>query len=510
MAASNENADRRVVPRWRSFADALATEELAAAAIASAPRIDTKPFLVAKERDWLTYRELPFAIDFVSAATLLGSLPTAADAAKFILHKAPQGNRIARVLAKNLLTDSNQEIDANAALGTGENILKGLARLKAKRVSQSRNAFVWVDLARLYVILGQTDAAWKALRVALSLAPSERFILRSTSRFLLHTHKAEQALRLLRGNPRTPHDPWLLAAEIAVSSVLKKTPKFAKLGREFFKNADLKPFHTSELGSALGSLEMFEGSDRKANKLFKASLVEPTDNALAQIIWASKRTGLGNIVEPKLLVAPQVSEARAIDAFNQFQWEDTVRYAESWAEDEAFSARPRLLASAISTTFLNDGERGEKIAREGLTTNPGHPGLINNIAFALIESGRSEQALSELDQVDSALVTPQEAISLMATTGLASFRLGKIEEGREHYIRAIEAARHYNNVALKILAQLYLGREEIRSGVKDGPRRFAAAKADAVKLQATNLPAVADRLDRELLEWQQTKQIVKS
>jgi Tfp pilus assembly protein PilF len=503
MAANNENADRRVVPRWRTFADALATQEVAAAAIASVPTIETKPFVLEKERDWLTYKELPFAIDLVSAATLLGSSKTAADAAKFILREAPHENRIARALAAALLGLSQQELNASVGFPGESNILKGLALLKAKRVSQSRNAFVWVDLARLYVILGQNDAAWKALRVALSLAPSERFILRSTTRFLLHTHKAEQALKLLRVNPRTQYDPWLLAAEIAISSVLKKTPKFAKLGHKLFKNSDLKPFHMSELGCALGSLEMFEGADRKANKLFRASLEEPTDNALAQIVWASKRTGLGNIVEPELLVAPQVSEARAINAFNQFQWKDTVSYAENWADDEAFSARPRLLGSAISTTFLNDGERGERIARDGLATNPGHPGLINNIAFALIESGRPQQALLEFERVDKRLVTPQEAICLMATAGLASFRLGKIEEGREYYERAIQTATLHDKIALKIIARLYLAREEIRSGLEEGIRKFAAAKADAEKLQTTNLPAVADHLERELLEQQQ-------
>src|SRR5437667_6837279 len=163
MAASSENADRRVVPRWRTFADALATEEVAAAAIASAPTIESKPFLLAKEQDWLTYKELPFAIDLVSAATLLGSSETAAEAAKFILHEAPLENRIARALAKELLGPSDQAVKAGAGFAEESNILKGLAVLKAKRVTQSRNAFVWVDLARLYVILGQDDAAWKAL-----------------------------------------------------------------------------------------------------------------------------------------------------------------------------------------------------------------------------------------------------------------------------------------------------------------------------------------------------------
>src|SRR5207253_7798265 len=101
--------------------------------------------------------------------------------------------------------------------------------------------------------------------------------------------------------------------------------------------------------------------------------------------------------------------------------------------------------------------------------------------------------------------TPQEAICLMATAGLASFRLGKVKEGQEYYERAIEAATRHDKTPLKVLARLYLAREEIRSGLKDGRKKFAAAKADAEKLQTTNLPAVADHLERELLDQQQTR-----
>ena len=82
--------------------------------------------------------------------------------------------------------------------------------------------------------------------------------------------------------------------------------------------------------------------------------------------------------------------------------------------------------------------------------------------------------------------------------------MGKIQEGREYYLRAIEAANRHDNLALKILAQLYLAREEVRSGLKDSTKRFAVAKTHAEKLKTTNLPAVADHLERELLERQQT------
>jgi len=498
MAANNENADRRVVPRWRSFSDALASHELAASTVARAPSIDGTAFLREKEKSWQNNRALPFAIDLVSAATVLGPSKSAEEAATFILETAAPNSETARTLARGILNLKPVNPEPTARFSSEANIFRAVSTLKARRLTQARNAFVWADLARLYVLLGQNDAAKKALRVAIGLAPTERFLVRAATRFLLHINDVERALKFIRSNPRTPSDPWLVAAELAVSSVAKTSPKFAKLGQQLFQDRSFHPFHTSELGSALGSLEMFEGRDRKANKLFRQSLVAPTDNALAQIVWASKRTGLGDVVDPQLLEAPLVAEARAFDSYNHLLWPETVASAESWAEDEAFSARPRLLASAVATTFLGDGERGEKIARDGLLTNPGHPGLVNNIAFALIESGKPQEGLCELDSFNKEIITTSEAICIMATAGLAFFRLGNPEEGRIQYESAIQAAARYHSDSLRILARLYLAREEVRCGSEGARRKFKTAVAEANKMKTTNLPAVADHLQKWL------------
>jgi len=491
MAASNENADRRVVPRWRTFQQALATNELSPASVATAATIDVAPFLHEKEDSWLRNKTIPFALDLVSASTVLGPSKHANAAAEMLLEAKTKINPTARSLAQGLLGVTEEPIAKK--ITSSPNILTEISLLKRKRIEQKRNAFVWTDLARLYVAVGQNESAWRALRVALTLAPSDRFVLRCTTRFLLHDRKPEKAFGLLQKNQRTPEDPWLIAAEIAVSSVLSKPSKFAKVGSQLLKHGDLPPFHTSELASALASLEMFSGNDRKANRLFRSALVDPTDNALAQTIWASKRTGLGN-VDISHLEKPNLNEPRALDYFNRFNWKETVHFAEGWARDESFSARPRLLASAIATTFLHQSKRSEQIAREGLATNPGHPGLINNIAFALIDQGKPFEARQIIDTVDRRLVTVNEAICLLATAGLAYFRLGEIDRGREFYEDAISAAFQNRNEYLRMLARLYFAREEIRVGTPGARERFAAVSDDARKLETTNLPVIVDHL----------------
>jgi Tfp pilus assembly protein PilF len=494
MAASNENADRRVVPRWRTFQQALATNELSAASIATASTIDVFPFLHEKEDSWLRNKTIPFALDLVSAATVLGPSKHANAAAEMLLEAKTKINPTARSLAQGLLGITEVPVAREI---TSADVVTEISLLKRKRIAQKRNAFVWTDLARLYAAVGQNESASRALRVALTLAPSDRFVLRCTTRFLLHDREPEKAFALLQKSQRTPEDPWLMAAEIAVSSVLNKPSKFAKLGSQLLKHGDLPPFHTSELASALASLEMFSGNDRRANRLFRSALVDPTDNALAQTIWASKRTGLGN-VDISHLEKPNLNEPRALDYFNRFNWKETVHFAEAWARDESFSARPRLLASAIATTFLHENKRAERVAREGLATNPGHPGLINNIAFALIDQGKPAEALQTIDTVDRNLVTVNEAICLMATVGLAYFRLGETDRGRESYENAISAAFQNQNQYLRMLARLYLAREEVRTGTAGAREQFAAVCNDARKLDSTNLPVIADHLTKQI------------
>src|SRR5204863_3436705 len=126
--------------------------------------------------------------------------------------------------------------------------------------------------------------------------------------------------------------------------VAEKNSRFAKAGRDFLSKSDILPFHTSELAGALASLEMEAGKQRNANKLFRHSLKNPTENALAQAVWASKRTGLGQ-VNVTILENAHANEALTLNEFNQGNWQKVIVQAGKWAQDEGFSARPPLLSS---------------------------------------------------------------------------------------------------------------------------------------------------------------------
>ena len=170
MATSNEITERRMVPRWRPFAEALNTGEVSPGVVASAPKMDVRPFLAEKEGAWQENKSLPFAVELISASVVLGASPVATEAAEFVLESGDQASVTAQELARKVLGISpGTELITNANL-TKDEIRKSLRVLKARRVSHPRSPFVWIDLARLYALMGQLIPANQAIRVALGLA----------------------------------------------------------------------------------------------------------------------------------------------------------------------------------------------------------------------------------------------------------------------------------------------------------------------------------------------------
>jgi tetratricopeptide (TPR) repeat protein len=242
---------------------------------------------------------------------------------------------------------------------------------------------------------------------------------------------------------------------------------------------------------------MESGNHRAAKKKFLLSLRRPTDNALAQAVWASKRTALGNI-NIDVLEAAQASEALAWNDFNQGKWDNVIFHADKWGREEGFSARPLVLSSSIAASLLRRPDLGEEIARTGLVTNPGHPALVNNVAYSLALQGRATDALSFLENANIANLTTADQVCLLATYGMACYRSGSEEEGTRYYEGAIERAKNANEESLRVSATLHMAYERARLGLRDGVIQFKKAYEAAEKLKSTHLPALADILAEDV------------
>src|SRR5207249_126382 len=105
-------------------------------------------------------------------------------------------------------------------------------------------------------------------------------------------------------------DPWLVAAEVAVSPLAGRTSRLIKHGRRLLESHQFEPIAVSELASAIGTEDLAAGSVRRARQLFGSSLNDPTENAVAQAEWASRHDA-GFKFEERLLDVEYSYEARA-------------------------------------------------------------------------------------------------------------------------------------------------------------------------------------------------------
>lgn len=454
--------DRRIIPRWRSSRTTAELGELARVEQSqlevTVPDDDFRRLL----EEWRVHQSPSFAADLVGSAFLLGRWEEARDAAELILSDENSSKSVPlRRVAQAVLEPDQRTVSHPTMVARAERI-RLVAHLKERVRTAPRDALAWVDLARQYTILGQSRPAEDALAIALNIAPQDRFVVRSAVRFLIHQHDAERAHHLLKRTPRTIHDPWLLASEIAAASVAERRSQFLRRARSMLDSQKIAPHHKTELAGALGTVELAEGDRRRARQLFERSLVSPNDNSLAQVSWAS-RQNIGPLTVPRdELRLPLTFEARAWEFLREAEWTSAIDASEEWLLDEPYSRRPARLGSFLASVILEQYERAESFANFGLDSNARDPTLLNNLAFSRASRGAVQEARQAYDRIRTGDLSPEEKVSYVATGGLLAYRSGRTAEGRELYAAAVASARGEHAAHLKAMALLYQAREELR------------------------------------------------
>lgn len=213
------------------------------------------------------------------------------------------------------------------------------------------------------------------------------------------------------------------------------------------------------MASALATVELDAGSDRRARRLFAASLQAPNDNALAQAESVADRLTLPGL-QDQLADSPRAHEALALAADQADDLDAALDQTWLWLLDQPFSVKPAVVGSHIAARARRF-EEGARFAERGLLANRGSPLLTNNLAFCLAKLDRADEARQRLDAVDPHRRTPKDWAYHWATQGLVEFRDGNPQLGRELYLRSIRSVAAPEDQAL---AFLMLVTEEIRIG----------------------------------------------
>jgi Tfp pilus assembly protein PilF len=475
MAIINKLDRRRVIPNWRDFKSTINNGELQCQQNKPFKIPNSEILLQEKIDDFLNSPSMGVAADLISSAFILDihDNTTVDSAVAFINENQKLSSKSLIDLSKKFnhlpsYKHVKDEVEESLIRPSEDEyinfIRRNIAYYKRGLREQPINPIGWVEISRLYSLLGQKDQSEKAMKIALALDSNNRFIIRSAVRLFIHNDKVEEAYYYIRKAEILKFDPWLLATEIATSCILERRPKFIKESIGLIESKNYSDFSLTELSSSIGTLEFYEGSNKKAKGFFRKSLISPNDNSLAQIEWISTEDRSFQFDTSKFQIKnPQ--EAYTLNAFENSNWNQAIHYSESWLKDIPYSTRPVLIGSFVAETFLNDNKKAIELCKKGLIANPNDVIVKNNLICSYALEGNLDEAMKMLEKLkpDIASLTDDDKIVLQATSGLVLFRLGDYDNGRELYMKAYQNAKNAKNDYLKNMAILHLTREELRA-----------------------------------------------
>jgi tetratricopeptide (TPR) repeat protein len=477
-----EEKDRKIIPRWRTFSQTITRGEL--------DPLNTSPSVIIpdenfqrKVRDWEQNPTLPFASEVVAGAIVLGKESDAVKAADFIVSLGDNVPVAVRKVAIQIVNPANRDAETNEEDAQARG-------LRERLYEDPRSSVAWVDLALHYARLGALRRAQRAMDTAVELAPNNRFILRSAARFFVHVNDPERAEYVLLRSRATPNDPWLVASEIAVQSILGRASDLIKGGRRMLEAGAYGPLHLSELASAIGTLEMEAQGGREARRLFKKALVQPTENSVAQARWAFQKMGTAELA-PSYLVEKRSFEAQAWASFHGAEWDVALSASRRWLDDQPFSSRPAVLGSYVAGVWAQDLDESVRLARAGLRANRGDPFLANNLAFALASLGKLDEAAKTLQQMKGA---SEIEVMRLSTTGMIEYRRGRISAGRALYLQAIEKAAVAGFERIRARASVFMALEERRANTPESRKARELAERLSRNVHDPDLQLLVRRL----------------
>ena len=500
---------RQVVPLWRGFVETMQKGELAPFQGTPGPQY-TDEAVAGLVHDWKEGPNLAVASDLVSVAWNLGLDTVAIDAARFVLAKkdTPTAARsIAGLYLQNAGVTFEYPQDDDLPMAVSEAIEGGLPlqtrtfyaqirETKIKLTAYPRNPILWTNLSRLYTTLGVQPKAADAMRVALTLAPENRFVIRAASRLYLHQKEGDRAFQLLTRSGFLRHDPWILSAEIATADAIKKTSRHIKNARRMVEVGRFSPFHLSELASALGTLDAKAGNRKVSRRLVEFSLQKPAENAIAQANWLSRNV---DFIPDSGVTHSESAEANAYSAIRSERWVVALRATINWMTSQPFSSRPARIGTYVASEVLQKYDIAIQMGELALKSNPDDHTLRNNLAFAFASRGQQGdlmRAQEELMKMIPLTRDIEDRTFMAATQGLIAYRSGSLELGRRLYDNAISFSEKTQNLTHEALARVHLALEALRAQEVDAEKLRSVAIAKASKLSEAWFKVLVERLEK--------------
>ena len=481
MAIIRDDDIRNVIPLWRSYVETARVGELAYTGSQNRfPRFDRfKEF----EAAWKSHSSVITAADLINTAVACDNTQSeeVIRAAEYMCRNSDLCSPLALDVARSIVSRPSGSLitDTNAIIpgfdSQASSLLKELEDQVVKtkaRIGQLRrqlrdfcyNAITYCELARCYSDLGMKDKAEFYMKCAVQLAPQNRYISRCAARFFVHIKDPGRARSILLANQGVKRDPWIMASEIAVSTVMNRTSRNIKAGREIVLSDTVSPFSSSELCFAICKEDYDAGKKKDWQSMFGLGLRAPNENTLAQAEFIAREETRMRFDYDQYDAVSHKNEADTRNFYSLDKYEEAFISSLKWMRDYRFSHEPTAFASDITCTFLKQYDYSADIIKRWLESHPHDYPMVNNLVYVLALSDKIEEAekyLSSINLKQSLADNTDNGICLIATEGLIQYRKKNIEEGRALYQLSIDTAKRLRKKELAGKARLNMIREEI-------------------------------------------------
>ena len=288
MNKTIDEKERKTIPRFLDYFTASTFGLLRAIKIGSL--YDGGVVTNQTKIGWTTSHNLFNAVDLVAEAIVTKDFISedAFNAAQFI-NRNPKSSWFMTKLANHYLEGT--AIDA-PELKTVETYQLKISKIRSFLDIYPGNPVAWSDLALSYATLGLRTKATKSMAIALQLGENNRFVLRSAAGCFIFNNEPDRAIHTLNKSDLGSIDPWIASAIVAIADGYNLKSRHLRTAKALSGETGLSDFSRSELNASLATMEIKSGSNKEARRLFKRSLIDPTENALAQAEYMKKAIGL--------------------------------------------------------------------------------------------------------------------------------------------------------------------------------------------------------------------------
>jgi tetratricopeptide (TPR) repeat protein len=360
------------------------------------------------------------------------------------------------------------------ALSSG-NSREAIHHLKVASRTDTMSSVIYQALGVAYAIAGDGERAVRALRTALNLTPNMGDAVHALSNVFAQRKEFSSQIQLLNAYlEKCPQD--LVARERLAEAHFR----LAQYSAARIQNLSILRGLTgtgvevlqrkARVLNNIGVCYGHEGDDKRSEEWLSRSIqlnptFEPVEYYnLARVYIRTKRFDQAHqildVCETRSPNDTTSVEIRVLALAAQSRYEEAIALLEKRFAVGQDSPRMYAELSWLLIEIKRDSSKGCEVSREGFAKYGHTPELTNNLAYALLEDGKPEQARKILESAPTQLGASNslDDVALTATWGLLHLYEGKLVEGREHYQAAERLARTFGDsqLASAVKQKMYL------------------------------------------------------